>query len=98
MRPNWEKALARCRVVRKSLHNCSDELVTEGECYKKERLLVVNKSINLERKLKALLHECLHYIHPDKSEEAILKKENSEWEGLAPSSLLKLIKALYPNL
>ena len=93
--PKWVKALEVCCVIKTSLPNeCG--FIVEGECHRLDKVLLINKTISLERKLKALIHECLHLVYPKLTEREVRKREREEWEALTPANLRRLIDAMYP--
>ena len=94
MHEPWRRALDECTVVRGTLP--PGDL---GECCWDGVLRVTRKaSVPLPLKLRTLLHECLHWVYPDKSETEILRLELQYWTAISPTGLSLLLNALYPSL
>lgn len=67
-----------------------------GYCDYDRGALTVDRTFPMEERLKTLLHECIHWVCPKLEEEEVLRLENEEWARIAPSSVRKLLDALYP--
>lgn len=89
----WIRALSECRVVRGTI---SDGDL--GECHWDGTLRVTRSAEHpLHLKLRVLLHECLHWVYPSKSEPQILKLEEYYWDRVSPKGMRLLLDALYPQ-
>jgi hypothetical protein len=69
-----------------------------GEIFFDTNIIHINQTIPLDKQLRALLHECLHWRWPSRSESAIVDLEEIKWNRLKPMELRALLEALYPGV
>ena len=68
-----------------------------GEIFFDEELIHISTCISLDRQLRALLHECLHWRWPNRPEQAIVDLETIKWRQLKPFELRALLNTLHPE-
>ena len=86
-----------------ALEQCQIKLVPMplgewGEMFYDDQLIVISSRISLPDQLRTLLHECLHWRWPNRSEQQIVNLETTKWARLRPHELLALLVALYPGV
>jgi len=85
----------------KALDQCEIKIIKMtrgewGEIFFDDNLIHISRDISLDRQLQALLHECLHWRWPNRTEGEILALESTKWGQLKPVELRALLDALYP--
>lgn len=91
--PRYMDALTVCRI--KLIRMIQQEW---GEIFFDTNIIHINRTIPLDKQLRALLHECLHWRWPSRSESAIVALEQTKWDRLRPVELQALLETLYPEV
>ena len=68
-----------------------------GELFIEDDIIHINSSISVANQLRTLLHECLHWRWPNRTECRIISLETKKWDALKPYELRILLDALYPE-
>lgn len=102
MSERWLRALDECEI-----RLCDLPKGLLGECHWEDSvngIIRINRSreIPLVVKLMTLLHECIHWIHPEWDGEAgeklVLELEEKYFNTISPKALFRLMTALFPHL
>ncbi len=89
--PGYMRALEVCdiKIVKMPKGEC-------GEIFFQDNLIHISRLISIADQLKTLLHECLHWRWPRRTEQEIVNLESAKWEVLKPYELRAFLEALYP--
>jgi len=68
-----------------------------GEIFFEEDVIHISRNISLDKQLRALLHECLHWRWPNRTERQIEELETTKWAALKPHEMRVLLDRLYPE-
>lgn len=64
------------------VHVLQENIVEWGLCEYETRSLVIRASLSRRNKAKTLIHECVHYLHPEFSEDTVLCIERDIWKQI----------------